>query len=79
MHFHYELNLKNLITNAKTSCPPFEIHKSKLAVVEWHYVKVSKTYNCLVFPLNQKNIHEKFIFQEGKISLGHKCTLNHFN
>jgi hypothetical protein len=79
MCFGCQLNPKNLITNAKMSCPPFEIHKSKLAIVKWHYIKVTITYNCLAFPLNQAKIHEKIVFQEGKISLGHKCILNHFN
>jgi hypothetical protein len=28
--------------NAKIMCPPFDIHKSKLVVVEWHFAKDGK-------------------------------------
>jgi hypothetical protein len=49
MCFGYQLTLKKVITNAQISCPPVDIHKSKLVIAEWHYVKVDKTYNCLVF------------------------------
>ncbi len=49
MCFGNQLALKKVIANAQISCPPFDIHKSKLVIVEWHYVKVDKTYNCLIF------------------------------
>jgi hypothetical protein len=34
MSFGYQLALEKLITNANTSCSPFDIHKSKLVVIE---------------------------------------------
>jgi hypothetical protein len=34
MFFGCQLALKKLITNTKMSCPLFDIHKSKLVVVE---------------------------------------------
>jgi hypothetical protein len=55
MSFGYQLTLENLITNANTSCPPFDIHKSKLVVIECHFVKVGKTYYCLVFSTKPSN------------------------
>jgi hypothetical protein len=61
MCFGYQSTLKKLIINAKISCPPFNIHKSKLVVAKWHYVKASKTYNCLVFPTKLGNNHEKIV------------------
>jgi hypothetical protein len=51
MCFDYQLAFKNLIINAKITCPPFDIHKSKLVVVEWHFAKDGKTYNYLVFSI----------------------------
>ncbi len=49
MCFGYQLAFKKVITNAQISCPPFDIHKSKLVIAKWHYVKMDKKYNCLVF------------------------------
>jgi hypothetical protein len=49
MNFGYQLTLKKLITNAKISCPPFDIHKWKLATTKWQSIQVGKTYN-LFFP-----------------------------
>jgi len=40
MCFGYQLAFKKVITNAQISCPPFDIHKSKLVITEWHYVKI---------------------------------------
>jgi hypothetical protein len=34
IYFGYQSSFKKLITNVKISCPTFDIHKSKLAVVE---------------------------------------------
>jgi hypothetical protein len=42
--FNYQSTFKTLITNAKTSCPTYDIHRSKFVVVEWHFAKVGKTY-----------------------------------
>jgi len=42
MCFGYQSTFKTLITNVKISSPPFDIHKSKLAVAEWHSTKVAK-------------------------------------
>jgi len=51
-----------MITNAKISCSPFDIHKSKIVVVEWQFAKARKTYNCLISPLIRVVIHEKINF-----------------
>jgi hypothetical protein len=50
------------ITNAKISCLAFDIHKSKLAFAECHSIKVSKTYNCLVFSINSGSNTLEFFF-----------------
>jgi hypothetical protein len=42
MSFGYQLALEKLITHANTSCPLFDIHKSKLIVIKWHFPKVDK-------------------------------------
>jgi hypothetical protein len=55
MCFGYQLAFKKLIINAKITCPPFDIHKSKLVRVEWHFVKDGKTYNDLVFSIKPNN------------------------
>jgi hypothetical protein len=55
MSFGYQLALEKLITDANTSCSPFDIHKSKLVVIEWHFAKASKTYYCLVFSTKPSN------------------------
>lgn len=69
--FGYQLAFKKLITYGKISHPPFDINKSKLVVAKLHSIKVGKTYNCLVFMKKE--------IPKGKISLGHKCILNHLN
>jgi hypothetical protein len=51
----------------------------KLVVANWHYAKVSKTYNYLVFPIKLGNNSWKSYFLEGKTCVGHKCIFNHFN
>jgi hypothetical protein len=79
MCFGYQSTLKNLNMNAKISCPPFDIHKSKLAVIEWHSIKSSKIYNCSVFFTKLGRNLWKNCFLERKTNLGHKCILNHFN
>jgi hypothetical protein len=78
MCFGYQSTARKFMTNAKISCPHFNIHKSKLIVVEWHYVKTSKTYNYLIFSTEQDNNSFKFYFLEGKASLGHQWILNCF-
>jgi len=40
--FCYQTPFKKLITRANVSCTPFNIQRSKLNVVELHFVKVSK-------------------------------------
>jgi hypothetical protein len=45
----------------KISCPPFDIHKLKLAIIEWHSTKLVKINNYLVFSIKRDNIHEKEI------------------
>jgi hypothetical protein len=50
--FGYQSTPEKLITNVKISCPPFDIHKSKLAIAELHSIEASKAYNYLVFPIN---------------------------
>ncbi len=79
IYFGYQSSFKKLITNVKISCPTFDIHKSKLAVVEWLSIKTSKTYNCLVFSTNVGNNSLENHFLEGKKIMGHKCILNIFN
>ncbi len=59
----------------KISCLAFDIHISKLAIVEWHFIKVGKTYNCLVFSINLNSISLKFCILKGKTILGHNCIL----
>jgi hypothetical protein len=45
MCFCYQLAFKKSIINVNITCPPFNIHKSKLVVIEWHFAKDAKTYN----------------------------------
>jgi hypothetical protein len=75
----YLSSFKKLITNAKTSCAPFDIHKSKLVVAKSHFVEVDKTYNYLVFSTKLGNNSWENYFLEGKRNLGHKCMLHFFN
>ncbi len=79
MCFCYKSTFENLITNAKTSCPPFDIHKSKFVIVEWLSTKAHKIYNYLVFSTKPNRNSQKNDFLEGKTNLGHKCILNRFN
>jgi hypothetical protein len=55
MCFGYQLAFLKLIINAKITCPPLDIHKSKLVVVKWHFAKGGKTYNYLVFSIKPTN------------------------
>jgi hypothetical protein len=56
-----------MITNAKISSPPFDIHKSKLVIVKWHSIKVGKTSNSLVFSTKLgSNSWEKLFFGNKK-------------
>jgi hypothetical protein len=66
MRFDYQFALQNIYTNAEISHPPFDIHKSKLEVVERHFIKSNKTYNCLVFSIKLNNNYEKFFFKKEK-------------
>ncbi len=49
MCFGYQLAFKKVITNAQISCPPFDIHKSKLVIAKWHYVKMDKKIQLFSF------------------------------
>jgi hypothetical protein len=42
-------------------------------VVELHFSKANKTYNCLILSTNSANISSENYFLEGKTNLGHKC------
>jgi len=42
MCYGYQLAHNKVLTNAQISCPPFDIYKSKLVIIKWHYVKVDK-------------------------------------
>jgi hypothetical protein len=83
--FGYQSTPKKLITNPKISCPPFNIHKSRLGIAKWHYVKTCKTYNCFVFSTNMSSNSWENCFLERKLFFGWKnnfwtqCILNHFN
>jgi hypothetical protein len=79
MCFGCQLAPKKLITNAKISCPPFDIHKSKLVIAKWNFIKVGKTYYYFSFPIKPINNSWKNYVLEGKKSLGHKWILNCFN
>jgi hypothetical protein len=75
MCFGFQSTPKKLITNAKISCPPFNIHKTKHVVVEWHSIKVGKTYNYLVFPTNFGNNSRFYLFIDGNTIIGmNACT-----
>jgi hypothetical protein len=57
-----------MITNAKISCSPFDIDKSKIVVVEWHVAKAIKTYNCLISPINpSSNSWENYFLKEKQV------------
>jgi hypothetical protein len=66
MCFGYKSSPKRLITNAKISCPTFDIHTSKLAVAKWHSIKVGKTYNYVFISTNLGNNPLNFIFSKEK-------------
>ncbi len=74
-----QLTFKNLITNAKMSCAPFDIQSSKLIIQNLHFAKVSNTYNWYFFPTNLNNIPHENYFLKGNTTLGHKSILKHFN
>jgi hypothetical protein len=63
----------------KISCLAFDIHISKLTIVEWHFTKANQTYNYLVFSTNPGINSLKIYFLEVKTIIGHKCILNIFN
>ncbi len=69
--FGYQSTLKKLITMANMSWTPFDIQRSKL-VAKLNFAKTNKTYNCLIFSTNSRNIFCENYFLEGKTSLGHK-------
>ncbi len=52
---------------------PFDIQRSRLVVRRLHFVKVGKTYYCLVFSTNLRIISSENYFMEGKTNLEHKC------
>jgi hypothetical protein len=66
MWFGYQLAFKKSIINAKITYPPFDIHKSKLVVIEWHFAKDGKTYNYLVFSIKPINNSWKYSFWKEK-------------
>ncbi len=74
-----QLTIKILITNAKMSCAPFDIKRTKLIVENIHFAKISNTYNWLFFPTNLNNIPYENYFLKGKTTLGHKSILKHLN
>ncbi len=76
MCFGYQSSPKKLITNAKISCPAFDIHISKFAIIEWHSTKIGKTYNRLIFFINLDSNSLRICFLERKTVLGHKYILN---
>jgi hypothetical protein len=55
-----------MITNAKILGPPFDIHKSKFVIVEWHLIKVGKTCNFLIFSTKLGSHSWKNYFLEEK-------------
>jgi len=56
-------------------CPPFDIHKSKLVIVERHFVKVGKTYNNLVFSDNLNNNSWRHCCLNVNTIFGHKYII----
>jgi hypothetical protein len=66
------------INHQNVSCPTFDIHKSKLLVAKWHFIKLGKTYNYF-FSTNPSNNSLEFFLIETKTIFGHKCILNLFN
>jgi len=75
MWFGYKSTFKNLITNAKTSCPPFDIQKSKFVIAKWLSTNIHKILLLLLFSTKPNRNSQKNYFLEGKTNLGHKCIL----
>ncbi len=57
---------------------PFDIERSRLVVTKLHFVKVGKTYNCLVFSTNLRIISCGNYFMEGETNIEHKCNHKRF-
>jgi hypothetical protein len=74
-----QLTLKNLITNAKMSCAPFDIQRTKLIVEILHLPRLVTHIIGFFFPTNLNNIPYENYFLKGKTTLGHKSILKHFN
>jgi len=70
---------KKIITRAKISCVPLNIHKSKLLVVHILSPNFGKTCICFVFSTNLGNISLECCFLEGKITWGHRCKTKRLN
>jgi hypothetical protein len=50
----------------KISCPPFDIHKSKLVIAKWHFAKVGETYNWLDFSTKPNKYSREMFFGRKK-------------
>ncbi len=70
---------KKFITRVNISCAPFDIHKSKLVVVEIQFVNFGKTYTRFIFSTKLGNISWKSFFLKGNTTLGNKCNTKRLN
>jgi len=67
------------ITSQKVYNKPFDIHKSKLVVVEIKFINFGKIYTCFIFPTKLSNISWENDFLEGNTTLGDNCNIKHLN
>jgi hypothetical protein len=67
------------IASQKVYNKPFDIHKSKLALVEIKFINFGKTYTCFIFSTKLSNILGENDFLEENTTLGDNCTIKHLN
>ncbi len=73
--FKLLIHTQKLIIKAKTSCVCFDIHVSKLTIVERHSFNFVKKYSCFVFSTKSGNTSCENHFLERNTTLGHKCII----
>ncbi len=69
-----------LLTKVNISWAPFDIHTSKMTIVESHFAKVNWKYNWLILSTKFDKFSCENFFPKRKLKFGHKCTticLNH--
>jgi len=77
--FGLPIRTQKVYNKSKYIIPSFDIHKSKLVVVEIQANNFGKTYTCFVFPTKLGNIFWENCFLKRNTTLEHKCIIKHLN